>query len=393
MNASKSSPRFWLGGFVALLFACSAPADLHEPLGTSEEAIVGGVAASSYPEAALVDMYQSGQLGAYCSGSIIAPQVVLTAGHCVTGEVSFQPDSWVVTAPYNGKQKAKATNALTYDWKVNYGTVSPNLHDVGLIFLDTPIMISPSQCPVISDTELPDNTQIVNLGRIKNGTLSKTDLFVSPPLSVVDGSGQGYPYDYSGNDVIESGDSGGPDELLNASPHVIVSVNSGGGSDEVLARTDPTVVYQWIQMEIAAHGGGCTSAAADSGAGADASAADAAPESAAPEAAAPEAAASPPVDATAGNVAVIEASAPTLPDTDATTPADQDGGGVLPEEAGQASNADNPLGTFPPAAASCSCHAAGHGDSAPVHAILGCGPLLVAAARRRRYRPGPSLTK
>ncbi len=193
MDPPRSFPRLWSGSFLAQLACCSAPAVVEDPVGVNQEAIVDGVTASAYPEAALVDMYQGGQLGAYCSGSLIAPRVVLTAGHCVTGEIGFQPDNWVVTAPYNRKQKAKATDATTYDWTVSFGTVSPNLHDLGLIFLDTPIQISPSQCPVIEKTELPDNSQVVNIGRIQSGTLSKTDLFVSKPVSVVDGASQGYP--------------------------------------------------------------------------------------------------------------------------------------------------------------------------------------------------------
>src|ERR1019366_4025637 len=45
---------------------------------------------------------------------------------------------------------------------------------------------------------------------------------------------------------------------MGASPHLIVSVNSGGGPTEVLARTD--LVYGWIQEQIQSHGGGGSAA-------------------------------------------------------------------------------------------------------------------------------------
>src|SRR5258708_14587974 len=169
----------------------------------------------------------------------------------------FRPNNWTVIVPYNGRQSAQASKAATLDWKTTLRTVDPNLHDIGLLYLDTPIRITPSQCPVLAKTELADRTNVVNIGRIRSGTLSTTDLFVGSPVAVTDGAADGYPFDYSAMDVIESGDSGGPDELPNSSPHLIVAVNSGGGSGEVLARTDPAVVYQWIMDQIVAHGGGC----------------------------------------------------------------------------------------------------------------------------------------
>jgi len=54
-------------------------------------------------EAVLVDLYKAGVLAAYCSGSVVAPYVVLTAGHCADGF-----DSWQVTAPFaNGQTQSR----------------------------------------------------------------------------------------------------------------------------------------------------------------------------------------------------------------------------------------------------------------------------------------------
>src|SRR5579883_1493464 len=111
-----------------------------EQVGATSNAIVGGSRANAYEEAALVAMYQGGQLTAYCSGSVIAPGVVLTAGHCVDGF-----DSWKITVPYatGGKVNVNASSGTTYDWMENGAeTVNPNHHDIGLIFVDTPVHLS-----------------------------------------------------------------------------------------------------------------------------------------------------------------------------------------------------------------------------------------------------------
>jgi MYXO-CTERM domain-containing protein len=232
-------------------FACSGKVGVGgfgEATQKSSNKIIGGTRASGYEEAALVDMYQNGQLTAACSGSIIAPRVVLTAGHCVDGFTS-----WGITAPYSNRQTANASSGATYDWMENGATtVNPNHHDIGLIFLDTPITLS--SFPKLAKSRLADNSNVVNIGRINNGTLSDTDLFVSSPIPVVDGSTQGFPFDYAAQQVIQEGDSGGPDEVPGSTPHLIVAVNSGAGSGEVLARVD--LLYSWIQQQIQAHGGG-----------------------------------------------------------------------------------------------------------------------------------------
>jgi hypothetical protein len=216
--------------------------ELEGAVASSPNAIVGGTKATAYPESILVNMS-----GGYCSGALIAPRVVLTAGHCVAGE-----SSWSVVAPFAQNQQARVLEGKTLDYTTNpQGYVNTNQHDVGLLYLDRAISLS--QYPTLQRAKLTNGTSVVNIGRIQSGTLSTTSLFVSAPLTVSDATSAGFPYDYIANEIIESGDSGGPVELAGAS-HTIVAVNSGaGGGTEVLARVD--LVTSWIDSYVNAHGG------------------------------------------------------------------------------------------------------------------------------------------
>jgi hypothetical protein len=244
-------PRLVGVGFAAALFACSSAdggqdlAEVDQNTRPTATPIIGGSAATAYPEAAIVDMYVNGSLQSACSGAVIAPQVLLTAGHCIEGF-----NGWRVKTPYASNQTANASGAAVYDWNTGGSEmVDPNLHDVGLVFLATPIKLT--TYPTLAKTKQADGTTAYNLGRINNGRLSSTALYVSPAISLRDGSRVGYPYDYYANEVIEHGDSGGPVEIAG---HTIVAVNSGaGGGTEVLARVD--LVWSWIDGQVKAHGG------------------------------------------------------------------------------------------------------------------------------------------
>jgi hypothetical protein len=207
---------------------------------------VGGKQASAFPEAVLVDMLRHGQMVAACSGSVIAPRVVLTAGHCVRGL-----EGWRISAPYASGQKASASSAVTYDWNSDAQTVDPDAHDLGLVFLDAPITLA--SYPVVADAPIADGALVINVGRIQDGRFSSTDLFASQPIVVTSAVDHGFSFDYMAIEIIQSGDSGGPD--FAAGTHTIVAVNSGGGGGtEVLARVD--LLAGWIQRQVAAHGGG-----------------------------------------------------------------------------------------------------------------------------------------
>lgn len=268
LNASSLVTFILFAGSASACVA-SQHAENIDPENTGRDAreIKGGSLAKAYPEALLINMKQNGVTVAACSGSLIAPQVALTAGHCV-----YKFDGWQVVAPYaTGANTSIAKAGGTLDWTNTSETVEPSMHDIGLIFLDTPIQIA--SYPELADSALVDGSQVVNIGRIGDGTLSDTDLYVSKPMTVSDAKDSGYPLDYMADETIESGDSGGPDMAHDT--HTIVAVNSGaGGGIEVLARVD--LVASWIKDQITSHGGAGTGVGGggDAGAGGGSSGAD-----------------------------------------------------------------------------------------------------------------------
>jgi hypothetical protein len=233
-------------GFVGLgllLTACAG--DLNEQEDEAApaavvEAIIGGQPASpTYPEAALLMMKTTTGSGYGCSATVIAPKVVLTAGHCVDGFVS-----WTIT---NGATTKTSTSAETYDWAENGATsVDPTHHDIGLIYLSEPIALA--SYPVLAQTKQANGTAALSVGRVLDGTV--TNSLYDAPITLTDATSIGYPYDYSSGVVIQHGDSGGP--VFVQGTHNLVAVNSGAGtSTQVTARVD--VLYTWIQSKIAAH--------------------------------------------------------------------------------------------------------------------------------------------
>lgn len=244
-----------LAGILSLLGCAGSTGTTDEPVGVSFEPIVGGVPATAYPEAAFLNIDVPAAGGTYwaCSATVIAPRVVLTAGHCVDGH-----STWAV---YNGSEYRLSTSATTYDWHEDGGTtVDPSHHDIGLVFLASDIDLP--TYPTLAATPVANGTDLVNVGRIDNGTFTNSLYEATGPVT---SAAPSYPFDYAATDLIQPGDSGGPDFI--AGTHTIAAVNSGAGSGtEVLARVD--LLQAWIEEEIAAHpGSASTGGSADAGAG------------------------------------------------------------------------------------------------------------------------------
>ncbi|MDB5218837.1 MAG: hypothetical protein JWO86_6764, partial [Myxococcaceae bacterium] len=250
-------------------FGCAQPGDSPSPqdeevLGDKvAQPIVNGSPATAYTEAALINTDTF-----ICSGAVIAPCIVLTAGHCVVDAAS-----WTVVAPYASKQSATGTHAWT-DYVATGQSVNPSTLDVAVIILDKAITLS--SYPKLASSASAAGTQAVNVGRIRNGQASFTGLFFGSAVTLQSGASYGFPKAYISSEIIESGDSGGPVYVGSGASRTIAAVNSGaGGGTQVLARVD--LAYAKIQQLIAANGGSGGSSSGGSSSGGSSSGGSSAP--------------------------------------------------------------------------------------------------------------------
>ena len=85
----------------------------------------------------------------YCSGTLIAPDVFLTAAHCTTAAAAYGANLYEAYVTFDPVWDENATlHRGTYDLNPNYGHDMHDLHDVAVIILDEPIgYIDPATLP------------------------------------------------------------------------------------------------------------------------------------------------------------------------------------------------------------------------------------------------------
>lgn len=254
--AAKTTGLFLCILFSLLSIGCAMPVD--ESVASTSEAIVGGSVTTAFPEVVLIDM-SSGK----CTGTLIGPKIVLTAGHCVQGTTSFK-----VRYGVNYEQSQTTRSSKIFDW-VTGTTMDPRYHDIAVLFLSTPISVAKYATvasSALTDAEMDSVGGQTVVGRTRDSNPSDRWVFQTPTWvfkSVAVGRGtcliRQYPFDYNGSKFLEGGDSGGP--LFRTGTHEVVAVNSGrcdnadnpANGYAYYARTD--LLYDWLTAQIEASNG------------------------------------------------------------------------------------------------------------------------------------------
>ncbi len=209
-------------------------------IATPAFAIKQGTPATAFPEA--IVLTASGFVP--CSGVLLSPTVVLTAGHCSLG--STVAPSYDVVAPNAPDSSGKPQTAhASADW-TPYNNDVKTSSDVRLVFLDTPITVA--HYPTIAATEAAAGTKVVDVGRALNGAITQTD-YVSGEVTINgDATSLGLPNNYQAtSDVSEDGDSGGPIELEDGS-HTIVALVDTDTVEQSIPETTPIDLFVRLDL-------------------------------------------------------------------------------------------------------------------------------------------------
>jgi len=244
----------------------------------------------AHPYVGLIAFYDAnGTFTHRCTGSLIAPSVFLTAGHCTdvaTGatqaRIWFEQDAGVgfdaatgTPAPSGYPDSGGVTSHTFYNYGYSATGGFPNTRDVGLVILDQPIGASNYAAQITSFPALAASGALNVLAKRRGQqdvtfTASGYGLSLQNPVKVVSfrerlmateklnnlGSHltDGYNVQTSaspgnGRGGTCNGDSGGP--LLYGSTNTIVAVNSFGLNDncrgnDFMYRVDRQEVLDWI---------------------------------------------------------------------------------------------------------------------------------------------------
>ncbi len=209
------------------VMGCSADAPSPESTGQASQPILGGTTDSGDPSVVAVIQTDSSGNQYICTGSIIAPTKVLTAGHCVKGMVSWEVR--VGTDARNPEQTLA----------VSGGVADPGGGDIAIITLSQPTDLTPLayNTTALSDADVGTSARSVGYGSNQinsgQGTGGGTKRTGDTSIKALQDD------TFSVHQILCHGDSGGP-TFANGK---IVGITSYGDTancvgDDYAVRTD-----------------------------------------------------------------------------------------------------------------------------------------------------------
>ena len=182
---------------------------------------------NAHPNVGLLIARIDGAYFAICSGTLVAPTVFLTAGHCTAAIEDLEADTFVTftsAPPYSVASFLPGTSHTHPD----FGTSFPNTSDIGVVTLETPVLsIAPARIPdagYLDDLSTRRGLNDVYFTHVGYGTQSVRPRLVdqviryqgvSSLINLVNASTDGFNLQTTANpgrgrSGICFGDSGGP---------------------------------------------------------------------------------------------------------------------------------------------------------------------------------------
>ena len=184
--------------FAAASLTAGAPAFAQSNVGVSTEAIVNGRPVEVNEMHGTVEIVSSPRHRGFCSGTLIAPRLVMTAGHCVVsldrdGEpIVAEPDEVAVGAGHlsrgdriNGEIVPVAEVIVHQGFDISFSSARGETglgkpHDIALLVLDVPVtMVTPVAIPSARHDELAEDAPALVSGYGTTEGLSAGDLRIT----------------------------------------------------------------------------------------------------------------------------------------------------------------------------------------------------------------------
>jgi hypothetical protein len=225
--------------------SCGGPVEVggldDNPVGTSEDAVVGGRPESGYPAAGYmaIDAYQNGSWYLFCGATLaMSKDIAITAAHCIKPYPETTPRALGFGRWQSGPlAAAKAIMHPQYNDK----TVD---HDIAILVLDQPVTnVQPAA--LATATVGACNYRSIGYGRVTEGPPDRPDGYTderkSTQVCVTGGGGRGiYKIKPVGGGLCY-GDSGGPtmvegtNQIISVESHAYVDSNCRNGVEEIQA--------------------------------------------------------------------------------------------------------------------------------------------------------------